>query len=87
MTLDWLARQGIKLERAGLSEFRIPGQQSYRPFTRRIPADFSSATFFLCAGVLDDNDVTVRTAESATITFPTFPDCMRNLGADIQTVE
>ena len=60
MTLDWLARQGIKLEHAGLSEFRIPGQQVYRAFTRRIPADFSSATFFLCAGALGDNDVTVR---------------------------
>ena len=60
MTLDWLARQGIRLERTGLSEFHIPGRQSYRSFTRRIPADFSSATFFLCAGVLGDNDVTVR---------------------------
>jgi 3-phosphoshikimate 1-carboxyvinyltransferase len=60
MTLDWLARQGIKLERTGLSEFRIPGKQSYKPFTRRIPADFSSATFFLCAGVLGDNDVIIR---------------------------
>lgn len=60
MTLDWLARQGIKLDRTGLSEFRIPGQQSYKPFARRIPADFSSATFFLCAGVLGDNDVIVR---------------------------
>ena len=60
MTLDWIARQGIKLERTGLSEFRIPGKQSYKPFTRRIPADFSSATFFLCAGVLGDNDVIVR---------------------------
>ena len=60
MTLDWLTRQGIKLDRTGLSEFRIPGKQTYRPFTRRIPADFSSATFFLCAGVLGDNDVTVR---------------------------
>jgi 3-phosphoshikimate 1-carboxyvinyltransferase len=60
MTLDWLARQGIKLEHTGLNEFRIPGKQNYRPFTRRIPADFSSATFFLCAGALGDNDVTVR---------------------------
>ena len=60
MTLDWLARQGIRLERTGLSEFRIPGRQHYQPFTRRIPADFSSATFFLCAGALGDNDVTVR---------------------------
>jgi 3-phosphoshikimate 1-carboxyvinyltransferase len=60
MTLDWLARQQIKLERDGLREFRVTGGQSYTPFQRRIPADFSSATFFLCAGVLGDNAVTVQ---------------------------
>jgi 3-phosphoshikimate 1-carboxyvinyltransferase len=61
ITLDWLARQGIKLEHDDdLSEFRIPGRQSYKAFSRRIPADFSSATFFLCAGALGDNDVIVR---------------------------
>ena len=60
MTLDWLARQQIKLERDGLREFRVPGRQSYRAFQRRIPADFSSATFFLCAGVLGDNAVTAQ---------------------------
>jgi 3-phosphoshikimate 1-carboxyvinyltransferase len=59
MTLDWLARQQIKLGRDGYREFRVPGQQSYRAFQRRIPADFSSATFFLCAGVLGDYAVTV----------------------------
>lgn len=60
MTLDWLARQQIKLERDELREFRVPGGQSYRAFQRRIPADFSSATFFLCAGALGDNEVTVH---------------------------
>ena len=59
MTLNWLARQQIKLERDGLREFRVPGGQSYKAFTRRIPADFSSATFFLCAGALGDNAITV----------------------------
>jgi 5-enolpyruvylshikimate-3-phosphate synthase len=29
----------------------------------------------------------VRTAESATVTFPTFPECLRELGADISPVE
>ena len=29
----------------------------------------------------------VSTAESATITFPTFLDCMRGLGAELQVVE
>jgi len=60
MTLDWLARQGVRVEHTGLSEFRIPGKQTYRAFTRRIPADFSSATFFLCAGAIGDNDITVQ---------------------------
>ena len=60
MTLDWLARQQIKLERDDLREFRVRGRQNYRGFHWRIPADFSSATFFLCAGALGDNEVTVH---------------------------
>jgi len=60
MTLDWLARSDIALERDELKWFRIPGGQSYRPFDRRIPADFSSATFFLGAGVLGDNDILLQ---------------------------
>ena len=60
MTLDWLVRQQIKLERDDLRQFRVPGRQSYQAFRRRIPADFSSATFFLCAGALGNNDVTVQ---------------------------
>ena len=47
MTLDWLAFQGIRTERDGWKKVRIPGRQKYRPFTRRIPADFSSASFSL----------------------------------------
>jgi 3-phosphoshikimate 1-carboxyvinyltransferase len=60
MTLEWLERLGIKLERDGLSEFRVPGGQGYKAFERRIPADFSSATFFLCAGAIGGNAVTVH---------------------------
>jgi 3-phosphoshikimate 1-carboxyvinyltransferase len=60
ITLDWLERSGIQLERDELRWFRVPGGQRYRPFSRRVPADFSSATFFLAAGVLGDNDVVVR---------------------------
>jgi len=57
MTLDWLRRQGIRFEQEGLTRFRVPGGQTYRPVDRAIPADFSSATFFVGAGALDDNDV------------------------------
>ena len=60
MTLDWLRRQGIAFEQEELRKFRIPGRQQYQPVDRAIPADFSSATFFLGAGALGDNDILLR---------------------------
>lgn len=60
LTLDWLDRQGIQYEREELRRFRVGGGQSYRGFDQRVPGDFSSATFFLAAGALGDNDVLVR---------------------------
>lgn len=60
ITLSWLDRTGIRLERDELRQFRVPGRQQYRPIDVRVPADFSSATFFLAAGALGDNDVLVR---------------------------
>ena len=52
MTLDWLDKQNIRYIRQDMSHFSIPGRQSYKPFNLSVPADFSSATFFLCAGAL-----------------------------------
>ena len=61
ITLDWLDRQNIKYEMTDdLSWFSIPGRQHYSSFDLPIPADFSSATFFLCAGALLGEDVTVQ---------------------------
>ncbi len=60
ITLDWLDRTGIRLERDELRQFRVPGRQQYRRLDVRVAADFSSATFFLAAGALGDNDVLLR---------------------------
>lgn len=61
ITLDWLRHQGINLEHApDLSWFRIPGRQSYRPFVRTIPADFSTATFSLLAAAITGGEVRLR---------------------------
>jgi 3-phosphoshikimate 1-carboxyvinyltransferase len=61
ITLDWLDRQGIQYEMAeDLSFFRIPGRQHYTAFDLAIPADFSSATFFLCAGALIGEDILIQ---------------------------
>lgn len=59
MTLAWLASQGIECERKGFEHFHIGGCQHYRAFQRRVPADFSSATFFLCAAAITGSDVTL----------------------------
>jgi 3-phosphoshikimate 1-carboxyvinyltransferase len=59
MTLGWLAEQGIQVENEGFERFTIPGRQSYREFDKPIPADFSSATFFLCAAAVTGSDITL----------------------------
>jgi 3-phosphoshikimate 1-carboxyvinyltransferase len=57
MTLGWLDACGISLEADGLQHFRIPGGQSYRPFDRSIPADFSSASFLLAAAAITGSEL------------------------------
>jgi 3-phosphoshikimate 1-carboxyvinyltransferase len=52
MTMDWLDSQGVKYKHDGMRKFVIRGNQAYKAFTRQIPGDFSSATFFLCAAAV-----------------------------------
>lgn len=49
MTMAWLDEQQIRYRREGWEWFHVEGGQAYRPFDKRIPGDFSSATFPLCA--------------------------------------
>jgi 3-phosphoshikimate 1-carboxyvinyltransferase len=85
MTLDWLDSQAIACKRQKLERFHITGGQSYRGFKRRIPADFSSATFFLCAGAITDANVKLvgldmsdAQGDKAVI------DYLRAMGADVR---
>lgn len=86
MTLDWLARQGIRVQAAtDWSDFRIPGGQAFRPVDRRIPADFSSATFFLAAGALPGNAVECRGLDyTDTQGDKTIVEYLRQMGAEIE---
>jgi 3-phosphoshikimate 1-carboxyvinyltransferase len=60
MTLNWLDRQGIRYDASEeLTRFKLFGGQSYHAQEVTIPGDFSSATFFLMAGVLCDADITL----------------------------
>ncbi len=60
MTLDWLDLQNIEYERDGMEKFRIRGNQHYQAFTRTIPGDFSSATFFICAAACTGGCITLN---------------------------
>lgn len=86
MTLDWLDKQGIEYTNEDFRKFRIRGGQCYTGFQERIPADFSSATFFLCAAalagdevVLDGLDFSDSQPDKAVI------DYLVKMGADIKS--
>ncbi len=85
MTLDWLDKQGIRYEREELRRFKVYGNQKYRAFDLPIPADFSSATFFLCAGaLLQDTDITLTGLDfSDSQPDKAVADYLRRMGADI----
>ena len=59
ITLAYLCEMGIEYQNDDMKRFVVKGGQQYESFTKRIPADFSSATFFLCAGALLDADMTI----------------------------
>ncbi len=58
MTLGWLENQGVRVEHGDdFSHFRVPGGQTFKPFDRAVPADFSSATFFVLLAAVTGGDI------------------------------
>lgn len=61
ITLHWLDSQDITYtQQVKWRRFNIPSGQSYQAFDRVIPADWSSATFFLAAAAITGSDVTLE---------------------------
>lgn len=85
ITLDWLAGQGIEVEyEADYSQFRVRGGQRYKTVDRRIPGDFSSATFFLAAGAMQDNAICCSGLDmNDTQGDKAVVDYLRQMGADV----
>ncbi len=84
MTLDWLDKQGIVYEHDNMRHFRVKGGQHYSPFDLPVPADFSSATFFLCGAALFGDEVVLQGLDF-TDSQPdkAVVDYLRAMGADI----
>lgn len=84
MTLDWLSRLGVRYTAEGLQHYQIPGGQRYHAFDRAVPADFSSATFFLCAAALGQGELLVRGLDmNDSQGDKAVVDMLRAMGADI----
>jgi 3-phosphoshikimate 1-carboxyvinyltransferase len=84
MTLGWLDKQYICYEQAGLERFRFKGNQTFKAFTETIPADFSSATFFLCAAAIPGCDIQLKGLDfTDTQGDKGVVDLLRAMGADI----
>lgn len=60
ITTWWLDKLGIQYRNEGYKKFFIKGKQSYRPFDISIPADFSSATFFIVLAAISKGKITLK---------------------------
>jgi len=67
MTLQWLDAQRVRYTRHGYCRFTICGRQGFGAFERSIPADWSSATFPICAAAVTDSDVVIRGVDSSDV--------------------
>lgn len=88
MTLAWLEEQQIHYQREGWEIFRVEGRQGYHQFDKRVPGDFSSATFPLCAAVITSSELLLKGLDmNDTQGDKEVITMLKSMGADIQTNE
>ncbi len=88
MTLAWLDRLGIVYTSDGMRRFTVPGGQRYRSFNEFIPADFSSATFFIVAAAVTGSRITLKGLDFAdTQGDRAVVDIMESMGARVEKGE
>ena len=84
ITFDWLDKQGIRYENHNLKKVVIPGGQQYKCFAAPIAADFSSATFFLCAAAILGDEITLTGLDfSDSQPDKAVADYLKQMGAEI----
>jgi len=85
MTLAWLDRLGLTYENDAFRAIRVPGGQRAGAFECVVPADFSTATFFLCAAALCGREVRLRGLDLAdTQGDKAVIEYLRRMGAAIE---
>ncbi len=84
LTIDLMNTFGLRLERDGYRQFKVPGGQTYRAGKYAVEADCSQAAYFWGAAAIADADITVRgiKADSAQGDIR-FVDLLRAMGCRI----
>lgn len=60
MTQAWLNKMGIQYQSEGLDHYIFRGGDAYKSFNAEIPADFSSATFSVCAAAITQSEILIK---------------------------
>lgn len=81
ITLEVLEKSGIRIEREE-NGFRIPAGQNFRLRSFEIPADFSSASYLIAAGILA-GEVRITNAFDSRQGDKKIVDLCREMGAEI----
>ena len=86
MTLRWLEDQGIKYRVEGdMKSIKIYGGQKYRRLMRTIPADFSSATFFMVQAAISGRTLNLENLDmNDTQGDKAVARYLQEMGADVQ---
>jgi 3-phosphoshikimate 1-carboxyvinyltransferase len=89
ITLNLMARYGVKVEREGWQRFTIAGGQRYRsPGTVHVEGDASGASYFLAAGAIGGGPVRVEGVGRNSIQGDVkFAEALRSMGARIEMGE
>lgn len=59
LTLHWMQKIGLRVDRKGYSQYRVHGKGSYEGFCARIPGDLSSLAFPLVAALITRSSITL----------------------------
>ena len=85
ITLDIMARFGVKVENNDYQSFSVQGNQSYQALERyMVEGDASSASYFLAAGAIKGGEITVHGVGKLSVQGDKhFADVLEKMGAEV----
>lgn len=87
LTLDWLKAAGICVENDDFKRFYIPGNQIYRPFTKRVPSDWCGATYPMVAAAITDSKIKLLNMDVHDFQGErVFVDIIRSMGGHVDVL-